>query len=85
MNIGMVGAGLSHLDLMGAFYAQQTIRNAKQNSLVGAMVSNYFEITEVPSIYHVPALAEHLPPGMPGGTRYTAWWWRPLEWTWHEL
>jgi hypothetical protein len=84
MNIG-TGTGASQLDLMGAFYAQQTITNQKQNHLAGAMVSNYFSVTNVPSIYQVPALVDNLPPGMPGGNTYTIYVWRALASTWHEI
>jgi len=71
LNIG-TGSGDSHLDIMGAFYAQGKIYNAKQNQIAGAMVSNYFEVFNVPDLFHVPAITENLPPGMPGsGTAYT--------------
>jgi len=84
MNIG-IGAGASQLDLMGAFYAQQNITNQKQNHLAGAMVSNFFSVTNVPSIYQVPALVDNLPPGMPGGNTYTVYVWRALASTWHDI
>jgi len=71
LNIG-TGSGDSHLNLMGAFYAEYKITNAKQNQIAGAMVSNYFQMTNVPDLFHVPSLADNLPPGMPGsGTAYT--------------
>ncbi len=70
INIG-TGAGDSHLNIMGALYAQEKITNAKQNQIAGAMVSNYFQVENVPDFYHVPAIVENLPPGMPGsGTTY---------------
>ncbi len=79
------GAGASHLDLMGAFYAQQTIINEKQNMIAGATVSNYFQVANVPSIYQVPALVDNLPPGMPGGVTFNILVWRELASTWREL
>jgi len=71
LNIG-TGSGDSHLNIIGAFFAQDKITNAKQNQIAGAMVSNYFSMTNVPDLFHVPFLADNLPPGMPGsGTTYT--------------
>jgi hypothetical protein len=84
MEIG-TGSGASQLNLMGAFYAQQQITNQKQNSLAGAMVSNYFNVFNVPSIYQVPALIDNLPPGMPGGNTIWIKIWRRLASTWREL
>ncbi|MDP3023912.1 MAG: pilus assembly PilX N-terminal domain-containing protein [candidate division Zixibacteria bacterium] len=70
LNIG-TGSGDSQLKIMGAFYAQGKITNAKQNQIAGAMVSNYFSATNVPDVFHVPTLVDNLPPGMPGsGTAY---------------
>ncbi|HEX9911958.1 MAG TPA: pilus assembly PilX N-terminal domain-containing protein [candidate division Zixibacteria bacterium] len=79
------GSGDAQLKLMGAFYAQNKISNAKQNQLVGAMVSNYFEIKNVPDLFHVPSLADNLPPGMPGaGTSY-AYTYQIVPNSWREL
>jgi len=69
INIG-VGLGDANLYVMGAFYAQQKIYNDKQNQIAGAMVSNYFEVFNVPDLFHVPSLVDNLPLGMPGGTSY---------------
>jgi hypothetical protein len=84
MEIG-TGPGASQLNLMGAFYAQQAITNQKQNSLAGAMVSNYFNVFNVPSIYQVPSLVDNLPPGMPGGNTIWIKVWRRLASTWREM
>jgi hypothetical protein len=79
------GSGDSQLKLMGAFYAQNKISNAKQNQLAGAMVSNYFDIKNVPDLFHVPSLADNLPPGMPGaGNSYTYTYQIVLN-SWREL
>jgi len=84
LNIG-TGSGDSHLNLMGAFYAEYKITNAKQNQIAGAMVSNYFQITNVPDLFHVPTLADNLPPGMPGsGTAY-AYTYQVVANSWREL
>ncbi|HWP30283.1 MAG TPA: hypothetical protein VNK96_00950 [Fimbriimonadales bacterium] len=65
------GSGDSQLMMMGAFYAQGTIRSAKQNQIAGTFVANYYDMgTNVPNIYQVPKLKDHLPPGMPGGEIY---------------
>ena len=84
MEIG-TGPGASQLNLVGAFYAQQQITNEKQNSIGGAMVSNYFNVFNVPSIYQVPALVDNLPPGMPGGNTVWIKVWRRLASTWREV
>ncbi|MCK4428104.1 MAG: pilus assembly PilX N-terminal domain-containing protein, partial [candidate division Zixibacteria bacterium] len=57
------GSGDAHLNIMGAFFAQDQISNAKQNQLAGAMVSNYFDIKNVPDLFHIPSIVENLPPG----------------------
>jgi len=63
------GIGESDLTMTGAFFAQNKIVSEKQNRVAGTFVSNYFDMGgQVPRIYQVPALAENLPPGMPGGT-----------------
>ena len=62
----MVG-GLSQLELMGAFYAQNTASTQRQSTIMGTFVSNYFDMgTNVPSIFQVPQLADNLPMGMIG-------------------
>ncbi|MBU1853492.1 MAG: pilus assembly PilX N-terminal domain-containing protein [Candidatus Omnitrophica bacterium] len=52
----------SQIDVMGAFYAEDTITSTKQTDVAGAFVSNYFDMgNEVPKIYKVPSLIDHLP------------------------
>ncbi|MCH8274325.1 MAG: hypothetical protein IH851_06010 [Armatimonadetes bacterium] len=59
--------GDAQLTMIGAFYAQGVITSRKQNQIAGTFVANYYDMgTNVPNIYQVPALANHLPPGMPG-------------------
>lgn len=58
---------LAQLKLMGAFYAQGTVKSTKQTITMGTFVGNYFDMgTNVPEIYQVPALADFLPNGMIG-------------------
>ena len=60
----MVGS-TSQLQIMGAFYAQGTIKTMKQTNVMGTFVANYFDMgSQVPSIFQVPTLADNLPLGM---------------------
>jgi len=62
-----IGGSAAQLDIMGAFYAQDQIRSAKQTNVLGTFVSSYFNISnQVPSIWQVPVLASSLPLGMIG-------------------
>lgn len=55
----------SQIDAMGAFFAETEIVSKKQTDVVGAFVSNYFDMgSQVPAVYQVPALVDNLPPGM---------------------
>ena len=59
---------LSQLDVQGIFYAQDTITSTKQTDVTGTFMSNYFDMgLNVPSIYQVPSVVDHLPEGMFGG------------------
>jgi hypothetical protein len=65
------GNGSSQLSMAGAFYAQGTIKSAKQNQIAGTFVANFFDLgTNVPNIYQVPALINNMPPAMPGDKNY---------------
>ena len=80
------GSGAAQLDIMGAFYAENQIINRKQNQLAGAMISNYFDMDQVPDVFHVPSIVENMPPGMPGGgVANSATGYRIVLGTWHEL
>jgi hypothetical protein len=58
---------LSQLDVQGIFYAEDTITSTKQTDVTGTFFSNYFDMgTNVPSIYQVPSVVDHLPEGMFG-------------------
>ena len=79
------GQGDAHLDVMGVFFAQDQITNRKQNQLAGAMVSNYFQIDNVPDLFQVPALLDHMPPGMPGSLTIDIYTYKVVPGTWREL
>jgi len=80
-----IGPGDAHLNIMGAFFALDEITNKKQNQLAGAMVSNYFQIDNVPDLFHVPSLVDNLPPGMPGGQTIDVYTYKIVNGTWREL
>jgi hypothetical protein len=63
------GSGDSQLTMAGAYYAQEQVVSAKQNSIAGTFVSSYFSMTNVPNLYQVPDLTNNMPPGMPGDQR----------------
>lgn len=66
-NINIATGGEAQLRVMGAYYAKNMISIAKQTQLVGTIVSNDFDMgSQVPNIFQVPALADNLPPDMPG-------------------
>ncbi len=79
------GSGDAHLNLMGAFFAQNKIVNQKQNQIAGTMVSNFFDVKNVPDFFQVPSLTENLPPGMPGGATIYIFTYKKLTGTWREL
>ena len=55
----------AQLDVMGVFYAENSIIAQKQTDILGTFVSNYFDMgTNVPAIYQVPQVSNNLPPGM---------------------
>lgn len=57
------------LEVQGVFYAQDTITSTKQTEVTGTFFANYFDMgQEVPSIFQVPSVMDHLPGGMFGTT-----------------
>ena len=72
-------------DVQTFFFAQDQITNKKQNQLAGAMVSSYFQIDNVPDLFHVPSLVDNLPPGMPGGETVNVYTYEVVRGTWREL
>jgi len=79
------GNGDAQLNMMGAFFAGDEITNKKQNQLAGAMVSNYFQLDNVPDLFHVPSIVDNLPPGMPGGETIDIYTYKVVNGTWREL
>lgn len=71
-NIGLVAPGSMSIgpsaqsSLMGTFYAQGNIDIGKQTNVAGALVSTTYSMSNPPSLYQVPTVATHLPPGIPG-------------------
>ena len=85
-NIGIgTGKGDAQLNMMGAFFAGDQITNQKQTQLAGAMVSNYFQIDNVPDLFHVPSIVDNLPPGMPGSETINIYTYKVVNGTWREL
>jgi hypothetical protein len=84
VNIGS-GPGDAHLNIMGAFFADDQVTNKKQNQVAGALVSDYFQIHNVPDLFHVPSLVDNLPPGMPGGQTIDVYTYKVVPGTWREL
>ncbi len=65
MTPGSISFDAAAIEVMGMFYAEDTIIAKKQTSVAGSFVSNYFDMGgQVPSIYQVPQAASNLPPGM---------------------
>jgi hypothetical protein len=58
----------SQLTVMGLFYGENATNPSKQTVIIGSIVCNYFDLSQVPKIYQVPEAANHLPPGMIGGS-----------------
>lgn len=62
----------AQIDVMGVFYAENQVVAMKQTDIMGTIVSNFFDMgTNVPAIYQVPEVKNHLPPGIIGGN--TKW------------
>jgi len=55
----------SQLKVIGAFYAEESIEVAKQSSIAGTLFSNEVSLgAQVPNVYQIPELMNHLPPGL---------------------
>jgi hypothetical protein len=55
----------ANIDVMGVFYGQKQIVNAKQTDVVGSLVSHYVDMgSQVPSVYYVPLVRKMPPPGL---------------------
>lgn len=69
----------ANINVTGIFYAEDEIISQKQVSVAGTFVSNYFDMTQqVPSIYQVPDVINHLPDGMIGSE--PIWVMRVVSW-----
>jgi hypothetical protein len=68
MSTGQMKVGMSaQIEVMGAFYSAEKIVCSKQTTVLGTFVSEFFDMgSQVPDIYQVPELANHLPFGMIG-------------------
>lgn len=60
------GGGDAQLKMAIAMYAQHKVTSVKQSEIAGTIVGSYFQMSNVPSIFQAPELANHLPPGLPG-------------------
>ncbi|MCH8979832.1 MAG: pilus assembly PilX N-terminal domain-containing protein, partial [Armatimonadetes bacterium] len=60
-DINLATNGEAQLAMIGAFFAQGTIKSAKQNVIAGTFVSNFFDMgLNVPSVFQVPSLSKNL-------------------------
>ncbi len=70
------------LEVMGLFYAGNKVTAAKQTSIAGAMIANYFDMgLQVPSIFYVPEITQNMPPGMIGNYHI----WTLVVEGWHRI
>lgn len=82
MAVNAINFNSAQINVMGVFYAQNQIVSQKQTSVAGTFFSNYFDMGQnVPSIYQVPEVMGHLPPGMIGDMRI----WVVKKVTWGEI
>lgn len=69
----------SQIDVAGVFYAEEKISAVKQTEVAGAWVSNCFDMGKnVPAIYQVWAIIDHLPFGLIGSNPH--WVCAPTSW-----
>lgn len=69
----------SQIDVVGVFYAEGKITAVKQTEVAGAWVSNCFDMgSNVPSIYQVKGILDHLPFGLIGSN--SSWSVAPSSW-----
>ena len=75
----MIMGETAQLDLLGAFYAQGCVTSKKQTVVMGSFVATYFDMgSQVPDIFQVPELVNHLPLGMIGN--WPIWVMSPVSW-----
>ncbi len=51
-----------HSEIMGLFYAENSVTVNKQTSIAGTIIGNTYTMDQVPAIYQVPATLDNLPP-----------------------
>ena len=79
MTPNQIGFDEANINVMGLFYAENSVRIEKQTDILGTIVSNYFDMgTNVPSVYQVPETVNHLPPGLIGQT--ASWVMKVVAW-----
>ncbi len=79
MTPGNITFNEASINVMGLFYAETKVVAAKQTNIMGTIVSNYFDMgTNVPSIFQVPDVINHLPPGLIGQS--SSWIMKVVSW-----
>lgn len=79
MTPNTIGFDEASIDVMGVFYAEDTVRAQKQTDIIGTIVANYFDMgTNVPAIYQVPDVVNHLPAGLIG--QGSSWIMKTVSW-----
>jgi len=79
MTPNSIGFDEANIDVMGLFYAEGTVTAEKQTDIVGTIVSNFFDMgTNVPSVYQVPDVINHLPAGLIG--QNNTWIMKTVSW-----
>ena len=71
--------GGANIDVMGLFYAEDSVTMAKQTDIAGTIVTNYFDAGgQVPAIFQVPETVNNLPMGLINGD--DVWYTKVVSW-----
>jgi len=82
MTPNQINFNAAQLDVMGLFYAEDTITSEKQTDVTGTFLSNFLDMgTNVPSVFQVILGVESLPPGLIGSEPI----WLATVVSWQEL
>jgi hypothetical protein len=81
----VLGDQAAQLRLAGAFFAQEEVETNKQTQIAGSLVSNFFNMAQVPDIFQVPSMVANLPPSMPGSDDVYIYAFRRVPKSWTEL
>lgn len=74
-----IGFNKANIDVMGLFYAEDSVVIQKQTDVMGTIVSNYINMgTNVPSVFQVPETVNYLPAGMITGN--AVWLVKVISW-----